>query len=107
MRFTRRMYLSEGMEKKKDKVIRRLRMRNLARPVYLLALCDYGTERLEILSSAELLQRSYPSEGLLIAGLAGDYEDALDLVRQIAQETLDAGLETDVCSYIRGRERDR
>ena len=87
MKFARHLYLSEGMEKKKRKVMHRLRRGKLQVPVYLIALCDYGQERLEILSSAELLQKGYPP-GLLIAGIAGDYDDALELVRRSPRRPL-------------------
>lgn len=106
MKFARHLYLSEGMEKKKRKVMHRLRRGKLQVPVYLIALCDYGQERLEILSSAELLQKGYPSQGLLIAGIAGDYDDALELVRRIAQETFDALMGTDLCGYIHHRDQE-
>ena len=102
MKFARYLYLSEGMEKKKRKVMHRLRRGKLQVPVYLIALCDYGQERLEILSSAE----GYPSQGLLIAGIAGDYDDALELVRRIAQATFDALMGTDLCGYIHHREQE-
>lgn len=39
MKFAKRLYLSEGLEKKKEKVIRRLRRGKLQVPVYLVALC--------------------------------------------------------------------
>ncbi|HJA42937.1 hypothetical protein [Lachnoclostridium sp. An118] len=106
MKFAKHLYLSEGMEKKKSKVIRRLRAGRLQAPVYLIALCDHGRERMEILCSAELLQKSYPTGELFIAGIAGDYDDALELVRQITQETFDAHMDTDVCGYIHYREQE-
>ena len=64
-------------------------------------------ERMEILSSAELLQKGYPSEGLFIAGIASDYDEALELVRQITQETIETNMGTDVCGYIHYREQEK
>lgn len=107
MKFAKRLYLSEGLEKKKEKMIRRLRRGKLQVPVYLVALCNYGQERMEILSSAELLQKGYPSEGLFIAGIASDYDEALELVRQITQETIETNMGTDVCGYIHYREQEK
>lgn len=107
MKFAKHLYLSEGLEKKKKRVLYRLRRGKLQVPVYLVALCDYGQERMEIICSAELLQKSYPSEELFVAGIAGDYDEALELVRRITQESLDALMGTDLCGYIHHREQEK
>ena len=107
MKFAKHLYLSEELEKKKMKVIRRLRQGKLQMPVYLIAICNYGHERMEILSSAELLQKRYPSEELFIAGIASDYDEALELLRQITQETIEAFMGTDICGYIHYREQEK
>lgn len=106
MRFAKHLYLSEGMEKKKEKIVSRLCSGKLQKPVYVLAVANYGKERLEILSSLELWQREYPKEGLWIVGIAGDFDDALELVRQILEETYNTTGGQDLCAYIRDRDRD-
>ena len=53
MKFARHLYLSEGMEKKKRKVMHRLRRGKLQVPVYLIVLCDYGQERLELIEAID------------------------------------------------------
>lgn len=107
MKFAKHLYMSENMKKKKNKVIYRLRRRKVQFPVYVIALCNYGRERMEILSSAELLQPGYPDESILVAGIAGDYEEALELVRRITQEAFESSHETDICGYIHDREREK
>lgn len=104
MKFISHLYVSESMEKKKEKTIRRLKGKRLQRPVSLLAFFGVEGRHLEIVSSVEVLQPSYPRELLLIAGLARDYDDALDLVQEIVQEAYDETGEISLYDYIMGRE---
>lgn len=107
MKFAKNLYLTEDMAKKKRKVIRQLKKRKLQFPVFVLALCHYGKERMEIVSSLELLQKNYPDEEIFVAGIAGDYDGALLLVEKILKETLRQTEGTDICSYIHDREREK
>lgn len=105
MLFAKEMYFTEGIRKKSKKILRRLKHRKLAFPVYLLAVSNYGKERLEILSSLEASQTGYPSEALLVIGIAEDYVSALELVRKITEETYQNSYDTDICRYLHDRER--
>lgn len=105
MIFAKKMYFTEEIRKQSGKIIDRLQQRKLMFPVFLLALTDYGTERLEILSSLEASQTGYPASDLLVVGIAGDYDSALELVRKIAEDTYQSSYGADICQYLHDRER--
>ena len=56
MRFARYLYVSAELEKKEKKIVSRIREGKLTRPLYFLVLTDYGTRRLEIVSSLEFMR---------------------------------------------------
>lgn len=107
MRFTRYLYVSAELEKKEKKIVSRIREGKLTRPLYFLVLTDYGTRRLEIVSSLEFMQYRCPKDNILIAGMAGNYDDALELVRIILQDAYESKMEDDICAFLENREREK
>ncbi|MCM1111844.1 MAG: hypothetical protein NC399_01175 [Muribaculum sp.] len=84
------LYLGEGIkEKKLDKIKRRLIQKPLLAGVHLIVLARNPDDQLEILDARQLAQRYYESHALDVVGIAGDYEDALQLVERMTQECLD------------------
>ena len=69
MRFARYLYVSAELKKKEKKIVSRIREGKLTRPLYFLVLTDYGTRRLEIVSSLEFMQYRCPKDNILIAGI--------------------------------------
>lgn len=106
MRFYRHLYLAEGLEKKKDKIIRRLEEGRFLPGVYLVTLPEREGSQLEICSSRLFLQPAFPREPLFVAGLAKDYEDALELVEKITREVYNETKGTDIRSYILEKEQE-
>lgn len=106
MRYAKHLYLTEEMEERKARILQKLQKRKLQREVFLLAITNQGEGYLEIVSSLELLQSSYPSEKLFIVGLAGDYEDALELVRQITEEVYHQTGDTRIVEYLKHKDWD-
>lgn len=107
MKFARHLYVSAELKKKKEKIVSRIREGKVTRPLCLLALTDYGTKRLEIVSTIELLQHGCPRDKITIFGMAGDYETALELVRTILQEAYAEGMADDLCGFLEDREREK
>lgn len=55
----------------------------------------------EMICGAELAKRYYPSKGLLVIGLAEDYDSACVLSCEIVLEAYEATGEFDVAAYMR------
>ncbi len=106
MEYYRHLYLSERLEKKRDKVIDRLE-RNRFRPgIHLILLPRNEKNQLEILNAAYLLQPDYPKEGLFVVGIADSYENALEFVEKISQEVYDKTKGLDIRKYILMKEQE-
>lgn len=80
------LYIGESIPKKKAK-IRRIK-RKVSRHaflcnIFIIVLCRYGTNLLEIIPARELCQKAYPKQGLYIVGIAKGYEEALETAARI------------------------
>lgn len=69
--------------------------------VYVITLASNERNLLDIIPSWELMQKHYPKRGLYAVGLAGSYNEALELAGQIINEVYRATGSFDVRSYIR------
>lgn len=58
--------------------------------VYVITLASNEQNLLDIIPSRELLQKHYPKKGLYIVGLAGNYEEALELAGCIVSDVYKA-----------------
>ena len=106
MRYYKHLYLSEGLKKKKEKVIRKLENNKVQIEVYLITVPEQGENQLEILNSALFLQPSFPKKEYFVAGIAKGYEEALELVEEMTKEVYNETKGTDVRSYILNREQE-
>ncbi len=83
------LYIGESIPKK-DAKIKRLKWKinhnTCLANAYLIVLCRYGTNLLEIIPAWELRQKSYPKRNLYIVGLAKGYEDALETAAKIVTD---------------------
>ena len=104
MRFYKNLYVSESLEKKKDKIIKKLSAGKYGLTLYLLVLIPEGENQLEFYSAAMLRQKLISDEGLFVVGIASGYDDAVYLVQEIAGEVYEATGGLDIRSYIREQE---
>lgn len=54
--------------------------------IYVIALASNRENLLDIIPSRELLQKGYPKKELCVVGLAGGYEEALEVAASIVEE---------------------
>lgn len=106
MRYYRYLYIGEGLEKKKDKVIRRLENRKLQNDIHVVTLASGDKNQLEIYHASQFLQPSFPYEEFFVIGIVKGYEDAIELVEQITQEVYNETKGADIRSYILKREQE-
>ena len=62
MRYYKHLYLSEGLKKKKEKVIRKLENNKVQIEVYLITVPEQGENQLEILNSALFFAALFPEK---------------------------------------------
>lgn len=106
MKYYKHLYLSEGLRKKKKKVIRKLDKKKFQLDVYLITLAAEEKNQLEICRSLLLLQPAYPQKEYFVVGIAKGYEEALELVEQIAAEVYNETEGADIRSYILRKEQE-
>lgn len=68
MKYYSNLYVSEGLEKKKDKVIARLERRKIQPDLHVILLPECDHNQLEIVNAMYLLQPGYPREGRMVDG---------------------------------------
>lgn len=86
MKFYRHLYVGESI-KKPNKVKWKLRHRAGQLKIYVIALAG-GDDQLEIYHCAFLQQKYYKDHPPFIIGIAGGYEEAVDIVVEITQAAL-------------------
>lgn len=81
-----KLYIGESIPKKKLK-IKHLKWKikhNAFLPnIFIIVLCRYGTNLLEIIPVWELRQKHYPKQNLYVVGLAKGYHEALETAAEI------------------------
>lgn len=83
------LYIGESIPKKNAK-IRRLKWKidhnTCFSNAYIIVLCRYGANLLEIIPVRELRQKAYPKRNLYVVGLAKGYADALETAAEIVTD---------------------
>lgn len=107
MKYYKHLYLSEGLEKKKDKIIQKIEAGKILPGIFLVTLAPDEKNQLEIHRYILLLQPVFHREELLVVGISKDYEGALELVEEITQEVYNKTKSADIRSYILDREQEK
>ena len=87
MRYYKHLYLTEGLEKKKEKIIRKLEAGKLQPGVHVITLAVSERNQLEIYPTIQFKQPAFPEQELFVVGITKGYDEAVELVEQIVQET--------------------
>ena len=105
MRYYKHVYLADGI-KKKEKIIRKLEEKKLQMNIHIITLARNEKNQLEIYNSMILLQPDFPHDDFFVVGLAKGYEDAVEMVEEIAREVYNKTKGADIRSYILEREQE-
>lgn len=97
------LYVGENAEKKKNKIIRRLKTGTGMIDIWVITEAANGVDMLDIISSAWLKQPAVRRNLPMIVGIAKGYEEAVDLVVKIAEETWRHTGACDIRGYLRNR----
>lgn len=106
MRYCRHLYLMEGLEKKKDKIIDRLEKNKIQPDIHIIILAQNVANHLEIYNSMVLLQPGFPKDDFLVVGIAKGYDAAVELVELITQEVYNETKGADIRAYILKKEQE-
>lgn len=102
MKFYKNLYVGDTIKDVK-KVKRKLLFNAGQLGIYVIALCR-GRDQLEIYHCAFLQQKYYRKNPPYIIGVANGYEEAVEIVRQIAAEAYECNGNCDLKKYILDRE---
>jgi hypothetical protein len=100
MRIRKKLYVSEALEGKEKKMIRRIRKGRFPLNLYVLAVPEDDGEQLEFYDSMMLSQSCYRKQDSLIVGLAFGYDEAVDIVLQITKEALENTGDVNLRKYL-------
>lgn len=100
------LYVSDGLQKKEQKVIRKLMERALQPTLYVLTLAQGEQNHLEFFPAYLLQQPMYDDTLLFVVGIAEGYDSAMYLVEEIMQEVLAQTKGTNIRRYLARRQRE-
>ena len=72
MRYYKYLYLTEGLRKKKKKMIKKLNENRLQLNIHVITLAQNERDQLEIYNSMLFLQPDFPNEDFFVVGIAKD-----------------------------------
>lgn len=95
-----RLYISENIKKKKDRVVASINNREATFGIYCIAFASHPDNLFDILDANELLFPHYKKTEVRIAGLAKGKEEAIDLVQKMLLEVYDKTGSFNVRTYF-------
>lgn len=106
MTYYRELLLGEGLEKKKEKLVRKLNQGKILLDTYVIILSPNDKNQLEIMDCVLLLPRIKRKEEVFIVGIAKGHEEAIDLVAEFTRQVYDETKGADIRSYILKRQNE-
>ena len=100
MWWLKNLYLGKSVRGKEREIRRKLWRHAGMVNVQILAISLQPGEQIDVIPSAVLMQRAFPKDELKVIGLAGGWEEAMELIRLICQETFDATGDGDMRSFL-------
>lgn len=102
-KFYKYLYWDENIpEKKRNRIKWRLKVSKRDNPCYVLILSE-GVDQLEIYNSLVFLQPYYRNHPKFIIGIASGYEEAVNMVQQIAEDCYLKNGNADLKKYLAER----
>mgnify|MGYP000221946932 FL=1 len=105
MKWYEDLYVGDSIEGKVNRIKWKINHNAGTISVYVIAFASNSQNLLDIIPAWELMQKSYPKKQMKIIGLAKGYEDALELVRTIIDETYQNTGDVDVWKYLKEERR--
>lgn len=106
MKFYHDLYVGKSLEKKRDKIIEKLESNKLQLSCYVIALTENPKNQLEFFDSVQLMQKNFQRSSMFVVGLASCYVEALDVIREITEDTYLKNQNADIRGYILEQQRE-
>ena len=106
MKFYCDLYVSECWQKKKEKIIKKLKKNRIQPQVYVIALSQGDQNELEFFSSILLKQHVFDNTEVFVVGIANGYDESLFMVRNIAEQIYAETGTADLRKYILERQKE-
>ncbi len=100
MRWYEDLYVGETISHKKKKIKWKIMHNAGLLRVFIITLASNPDNLMDIIPARELKQKHYPKGGLYIIGLAGNYDEALEVAGHIVSEVYTATKGFDVRKYL-------
>ena len=100
MKWYKKLYLGESIKQRSKRIQFQIAYGKHPEGYYCITLPENGKDLLEILPSKLFGVRQYPGKDCQIIGLAGDKEEALELVRGIIEEVYTKTGGFDIPSFL-------
>ena len=104
MKWMKNLYVSPLMQRDVKKIMWKLNHGAGILGTYLIILSTNEKNQLDIINAAYMKQRYYRRREIYVVGLADSYDDAIQLLMQIVEETYALTGGADVKSYLKQRE---
>ena len=104
MKIYKNLYVSDGYQKKKQKMIQKMKDGKYPLSAFVLVLIESGPNQMEFYPTAMLYQGYLMTDNLYVVGLAESYMDAVYMVEEITREVYESTGTADICSYMKSQE---
>lgn len=105
MKWYDNLYLGDSVAKKADKIKWKINHNAGTISTYVISFASNPDNLLDIIPARELMQKAYPKSRIRIIGLAGNYQEALEVVQRIIEETYQNTGDVDVYRYLKENRR--
>ena len=96
------LYLGESIDVKKlDKIKRKLESKPYFSSIFLVAASRNASDQLEIYEAKQLAQSYYKKYPPYVVGIAGSWQEAVELVKKIVEECLESRGDCALKEYLR------
>ncbi len=108
MKWYDKLYVGDSIAKKAKKLKWKISHNTGMIPIHVrvITFASNPDNLLDIIPARELRQKAYPKDHLRILGLAGDYEEAVEVVQRIIEETYRNTGDVDVYRYLKENRRE-
>ncbi len=101
MKWHEDLYMGKSIRRRQKKIKWKIMHNAWQFRVHIITLSSNQNNLLDIIPSRELLQKHYPKRDLYIVGLAGNYDEAVELAGRIVSDVYKKTGGFDVRDYIR------
>lgn len=101
MQFMGSLYVGETISSKEYKIVEKVHNKQLVPNLYLIVLSTHEDNMLDLIPQWEVMQEGYPKGSLKVVGIANGKKEAVSMVQNIIEESLQETGSADVRAYLK------